>query len=266
MIPKVIHYCWFGGNEKSDLIKKCIESWKKFCPDYEIIEWNESNFDINFCEYTRKAYLNEKWAFLSDVARLWIIYNQGGIYLDTDVELKRNIDKLLDYDAWFAIEDIKSLNTGLGFGATKQHDLVKLMLEEYINREFDLVPCPILNTQTVLNNVNGFKRTYENQIIDNIIFLGFGLDGYSNYAKHHYAFSWGSDEERKKHDLKRKTCKPWKWKLQCKLRNPKLVDYAENNKDKFISKIYIFMVYDLIDNGFLYYVKRILTKLKIRKN
>lgn len=264
MIPKVIHYCWFGGNEKSDLIKNCIQSWKKFCPDYEIIEWNESNFDINFCEYTKQAYLNKKWAFLSDVARLWIIYNYGGIYLDTDVELKRDIEILLNYEAWFASEDIKSINTGLGFAAKKNHNLIKLMLDTYTNKSFDMIPCPIINTDVVKKNIEGFKKTYDNQVIENILFLS--GDGYSQYAKHYYSFSWGSDEERKRHNLKRENCRPWKWKLQCKLRNPKLVEYAENNSEKVISKIYIFTVYDLIDNGFLYYAKRALTKLIIRRN
>ena len=92
MIPKVIHYCWFGRNEKSDLIKRCIESWQKYCPEYQIIEWNENNFDVNTCEYTREAYLARKWAFVSDYARLKIIFENGGIYLDTDVELKQGLD------------------------------------------------------------------------------------------------------------------------------------------------------------------------------
>ncbi len=79
MIPKVIHYCWFGKNEKPDIIKKCIESWKKYCPDYKIKEWNETNFDVNCIPYVRKAYLDKKWSFVSDYARLYAIYTQGGI-------------------------------------------------------------------------------------------------------------------------------------------------------------------------------------------
>ena len=98
---KKIHYCWFGGNQKSDLILKCIDSWKKFMPDYEIIEWNESNFDINCNTYVKEAYNSKKWAFVSDYVRLWVIYNFGGIYFDTDVELINNIDDLLDCNAFF---------------------------------------------------------------------------------------------------------------------------------------------------------------------
>lgn len=79
MIPKILHYCWFGGNPKSELIEKCIESWKKYCPDFEIQEWNETNFDVQLCRYTEEAYEAKKWAFVSDVARLWVVYNRGGI-------------------------------------------------------------------------------------------------------------------------------------------------------------------------------------------
>lgn len=78
MIPKIIHYCWFGGSEKPDIVKKCIASWKKFCPDWEIKEWNESNFDTSILPYMKEAYEMKKWAFVSDVARLLIIYQSGG--------------------------------------------------------------------------------------------------------------------------------------------------------------------------------------------
>ena len=83
MIPKKIHYCWFGHGEKPALAQKCIESWKKYCPDYEIIEWNEDNFDMDYNEYVRYCYENKKWAFLSDFVRLVVIYEQGGIYFDS---------------------------------------------------------------------------------------------------------------------------------------------------------------------------------------
>lgn len=95
MIPKVIHYCWFGGKEKPELVKKCIDSWKKYCPDWEIYEWNETNFDISLVVYMKEAYEMKKWAFVSDVARLMIIYLNGGVYLDTDVELTGSIETWL---------------------------------------------------------------------------------------------------------------------------------------------------------------------------
>lgn len=95
MIPKIIHFFWFGKGDKSDVILKCIESWKEFAPEYQIKEWNETNFDVNFCKYTREAYRLKKWAFVCDVARLKVIMEEGGIYLDTDIELKRPLDDLV---------------------------------------------------------------------------------------------------------------------------------------------------------------------------
>ena len=95
MLPKIIHYCWFGRNEKPKLAQKCIESWKKQCPDYKIIEWNEDNFDIDQHPYLRWCYNHKKWAFLSDFARLLILEEHGGIYLDTDVEIIKSVDPLL---------------------------------------------------------------------------------------------------------------------------------------------------------------------------
>ena len=97
-IPKKIHYCWFGRNEIPEKTLRCIESWKKYCPDYEIIQWNEDNYDINKIPYMKDAYKEKKWAFVSDYARLDVIYQYGGIYLDTDVELVNSLDDLLEYD------------------------------------------------------------------------------------------------------------------------------------------------------------------------
>ena len=95
MIPKVIHYCWFGGNPLPELAKICIDSWKKYLPDYEIKEWNETNFDLDSCEYIREAYNCKKWAFVSDYARFWILYNYGGLYFDTDVEILNPLDDII---------------------------------------------------------------------------------------------------------------------------------------------------------------------------
>ena len=95
MIPKVIHYCWFGGNSLPEEAKRCIESWKKYCPDYKIIEWNENNYDVNSNEYMKAAYKEKKWAFVSDYARIDVVYKYGGIYMDTDVELVKELDSFL---------------------------------------------------------------------------------------------------------------------------------------------------------------------------
>lgn len=176
-IPKIIHYCWFGNGEKSDLIKKCIASWKEKCPEYEIIEWNEKNFDININDYVNEAYEEKKWAFVSDFARLWIIYNYGGIYLDTDVELIKNLDFLLKYDAFFSSEDNKRYATGLGFGAKKYNKIVKKMMDDYQgehfmnNGKYDMTPCPVRNTRSIEYIVKDFKEINKLNIVDNIAFF-----------------------------------------------------------------------------------------------
>ena len=104
MIPKIIHYCWFGRGEKSKLAQKCIDSWKKYCPDYEIIEWNEDNFNIEMNGYTRMCYNQKKYAFLSDYVRLLVVEQYGGIYFDLDVELVKSLDDLLKHEAFFGFE------------------------------------------------------------------------------------------------------------------------------------------------------------------
>lgn len=115
MIPKVIHYCWFGRNELPEKAKQCIESWKKFCPDCEIREWNEQNFDLNCCDYVREAYQAKKWAFVSDYARFQILYNYGGMYFDTDVEVIRSLDDLQNKGPYIGFEEGKRTHTGMNY-------------------------------------------------------------------------------------------------------------------------------------------------------
>ena len=152
MIPKKIHYCWFGGKELPELAKKCIASWEKFCPDYEIIRWDESNFDLDQTPYARWCYDNGKWAFLSDYARLAVVAEQGGLYFDTDVELVKNPDTLLRYEAFYGFENDTAVNTGHGFGAQAQHTTLLAMCQEYLSLELDqdgnfvAQACPALNT------------------------------------------------------------------------------------------------------------------------
>ena len=153
MIPKKIHYCWFGRGEKPKLAKKCIASWKKYCPDYEIIEWNEDNFDINTNEYTKWCYENKKYAFLSDYVRLLVVYRHGGIYFDTDVELIRNPDFLLENQAFFGFECSEYVNTGVGFGAESENTAVNQMIDEYLpflDGKNGVIGCPKLNTEALV--------------------------------------------------------------------------------------------------------------------
>lgn len=152
MIPKVIHYCWFGGKEKPLLAKKCIASWKKFCPDYQIIEWNESNFDIHMNPYTEMCCEQNKYAFLSDYARLVIIQKEGGIYFDTDVEVVKPLDDLLDQRAFFGFENDQYVATGLGFGAEAGSFVMKELIREYdgmLDGQHGTVGCPLVNTKAL---------------------------------------------------------------------------------------------------------------------
>ncbi|MBE6777087.1 MAG: glycosyl transferase [Ruminococcaceae bacterium] len=153
MIPKVIHYCWFGNGEKSDLELKCINSWKKYCPDYKIIEWNESNIDLSGNLFSKQAYDAKKWGFVPDYWRLWIIYNHGGIYLDTDVEIIKSFDSLLKLDAFAGFEDNSHVALGLGFGAKKGNPVIKDIMQPYETIKFilddgsmNLTPSPLYNT------------------------------------------------------------------------------------------------------------------------
>ena len=172
MIPKIIHYCWFGGNPLPEDVVKCIDSWKKHCPDFEIKRWDESNYDVNAHVYTKEAYEAKKWAFVSDFARLDIIYNNGGVYLDTDVKIVRPLDdKLLCDDCFLAIEQPSHLiATGLGFGAVKGSAAIKEMLDEYDGVNFrlakdiyDQTPCPTRNTKPFLKY--GFTRSIDSPVM-----------------------------------------------------------------------------------------------------
>lgn len=135
MIPKVIHYCWFGKGEKPKLAKKCIASWKKYCPDYEIIEWNENNFDINCCPYVKEAYESRRFAFVTDYVRLYIMFTQGGIYMDTDVEVTRNLDEFLVHKAFSGFESETQIPTGIMAGE-KGFPLFENLLPYYDGRHF----------------------------------------------------------------------------------------------------------------------------------
>ena len=136
MIPKVFHYCWFGGNPLNAMAEKCIESWKKHCPDYEILRWDESNFDVNSNSFVKEAYEQKKWAFVSDYVRLWVLYNFGGIYLDADVELLKNIDSLLDLgDVITGYQEDITIPAAL-MAANKGNIWIEKQLSYYHNRHF----------------------------------------------------------------------------------------------------------------------------------
>lgn len=224
-IPKVIHYCWFGKGKKSKLINKCIASWKKMCPDYEIIEWNEDNIDVSISTYTREAYDDGKWAFVTDYVRLFVVYNNGGIYLDTDVELTRSLDDLLKYDSFFALEKDEYIATGLGFGAKKGNKYVKQMLNDYKGVHFkkddgsyDLTPCPVRNTKSIINLFNKMLNKnekfvyYNNAILSSDYFCPYDPStGKMNKTKNTHGIHWYNASWRSKRiNIQRNLLRPLK--------------------------------------------------------
>lgn len=214
MIPKVIHYCWFGNNPMSELGLKCIESWKKYCPDYEIRLWNESNINLSSVAYMREAYEAKVWGFVPDVARLQIIYENGGIYLDTDVELLKPLDDLLENKAFAGLEGNEYVALGLGFGGEKGNATIKKLLDDYLQRHFrladgtyDKTAAPRIQTNALV--ALGFKPGTHIQEIDELTIYPSEFfcpmdwrTGELNvtentYSIHHYEATWFSERRRR---------------------------------------------------------------------
>ncbi len=173
MIPKKIHYCWFGRNPLSKQAKKCIDSWKRYCPEYEIIEWNEDNFNTDCCRYVREAYDAKKWAFVSDYARFLILYEQGGVYFDVDVELVQSLDELLKQGAFMGCEENGIVAPGLGLAVEPGHRLYKELLDGYKERSFYLVNeamdlTTVVTYTTEILNKYGLKKVGDIQQIEGI--------------------------------------------------------------------------------------------------
>ncbi len=181
MIPQKIHYFWIGGNPKPVSVLYCIDSWKKYCPDYEIIEWNETNYDFTKNLYMLQAYKAKKWGFVTDCARLDVIFQHGGIYFDTDVELIKNLDHLLCNGAFFgfdrAIDTNKNnVNTGEGFGAEAFHPILKELMEKYNGLQFvkqdgsfDLTPTPYYITACLQKH--GLQNQNSDQFLNNDVMI-----------------------------------------------------------------------------------------------
>src|SRR5574344_77548 len=135
MIPKIIHYCWFGRGKKPQLAEKCLKSWTKYCPGYVIKEWNEDNFDLDLYPYAREAYDNRKFAFVTDIVRLYALYTEGGIYMDTDVEVVKPLDEFLSLHAFSGYESLKDVPTGI-MASEKNGKWAKENLDYYNERHF----------------------------------------------------------------------------------------------------------------------------------
>lgn len=206
MIPKIIHYCWFGGNPLPEDAINYINGWKKICPDYEIVRWDENTFDVNSVPYVKEAYENRKWAFITDYVRLYALYNQGGVYMDTDVELLKPIDCFLENEAFSGFESETAVPTGIMASEPKQKAIGDL-LKDYDGRHFkkengeldlstnvEAITRYFKENGMIMNNtkqtVNGFtmypceyfcpknSRTLKIEITEN------------SYTIHHFAGTW----------------------------------------------------------------------------
>ena len=212
MIPKIIHYCWFGRNPLPSSAKRCINSWKKYLPDYEIKEWNEDNFDVNSIPYTRDAYAAKKYAFVSDYARFWVLYRYGGVYFDTDVEVIRPMDVFIAKGPFMGWEKpgstgVYSIAPGLGLAANKEQPLYQEILHgfEHLNfydengerNNYSMIPLV-----TDLLTQKGLKKDGSMQVIDDVIlypseylcpmeyFTGKVTITDNTYAIHWYSMTW----------------------------------------------------------------------------
>lgn len=229
-IPKIIHYCWFGGKPLPEKYQKYIESWKTYLPEYEIKEWNESNFNVDICQYTKEAYEAKKWAFVSDYARFKILYEYGGLYFDTDVEIIGSLEHIIEKGSFLAIEKIggSSVNTGmqqigvaagLGMGAVPGLKVYKEILELYENSSFInsdgkyKLDTVVFYTSSVLKKYgfvesDVFQRVAEVNIYPSSFFDPMDCEtGELNISEntitiHHYACSWANGKIK------------WKKKLQ----------------------------------------------------
>ena len=220
-IPKVIHYCWFGGNPIPETDKAYIESWKKLCPDFTIMEWNESNYDVTKNRYMKEAYEAKKWGFVPDYARLDIIYEHGGIYLDTDIEIVRSLDPLLEEECFMGFEDDGGdfVALGLGFGAVKGNEHIRKMRDVYedvsfINEDGTLNTLPSPSYTTDYLETVGLEHVNKFQKIDNVTIYPkdyFCPKDYhtgkltlteNTYTIHQYHASWYTDEMKRAYNRK----------------------------------------------------------------
>lgn len=208
MIPKKIHYCWYGGKPLPKLAEKCLASWRKYCPDYEIIRWDESNTDMESNQYVREAYQAKKWAFITDYVRLKVLYDYGGVYMDTDVQLIAPLDEFLDNPGFSGFENEHQVPTGI-MAAEQGNAFIEILLRDYDNRPFlnvDGTPDLTTNVDTItrLAVEKGLRLNNELQSVGDFMFYPFDYFCPKDFrtlkvhitkntvAIHHFAGSWGN--------------------------------------------------------------------------
>lgn len=220
-IPQIIHSVWVGGGEKSDIIKKCRESWSKYCPEYTIIEWNETNFDIqNTCDYVLQAYKSKKWAFVSDYIRLRVLYEYGGVYLDTDSELLSSLNPFLNDKGFVCIESRYTLSLGI-IGVIPKSEWIKDLIKEYevtpfFNKsgEMNLLPInkrvqKLFEKRYQYHWSNSIQRFYDGVVVYPSEYFSpinpyTGVKSVTNKTVmiHHYDNTWMSLSDKRKRKIK----------------------------------------------------------------
>ena len=215
MIPRIIHYCWFGSKPKPKKVLDYIETWKKYLPDFEIKEWNESNFDVNMLEYTKEAYFAKKYAFVSDVARLYALINEGGIYFDTDIRLARRFsDELLTSHGFLGFEHDVLVTTGV-MASEAYNPILESFYDEYKKRRFFIGirydESTNVSHLTELMIRNGLVPNNQKQLIGDFIVLPqvylcandwitkTFYNTKETYAIHEFSYTWGDKSKIKKH-------------------------------------------------------------------
>ncbi|MCD2502365.1 mannosyltransferase [Clostridium sp. NSJ-145] len=200
VIPKKIHYCWFGGQPKPKKIVDCLESWS-ILNDYEIIEWNEENFDINCNDYVKQAYDNKKYAFVSDYARLKVLYDHGGIYFDTDVEVKKDLEPFLENNLFLGFMYDSLLGTAV-IGACKNNTIIKELLDKYNTIKLEYIPNNNMFTEYFLKNYPSFKLNNEYQKVEEGVSIYpkeyFERPTYKksiHFCEHHYTATWKDEKK-----------------------------------------------------------------------
>lgn len=228
-IPKRIHYCWFGGQPLSADAQAMIATWRRYCPDYEVVEWNESNFDVNENAYVREAYEARKWAFVTDYVRLKALYEQGGFYMDTDVEVVKSLDPLRVYDAVSGYESKTSIQTGT-LGACLDNEWIGMLLRDYDRRHFrqpdgsyDLTTNVRVITCLTVERYGLVLDGTTQQFGGNMILLPFDylcaksyqtgkvMRTPNTYTIHHFTGSWLSETDRRQAELYRRYIGALSW-------------------------------------------------------
>ena len=173
-MEKIIHFCWFGGNKKPKKLKKYMKTWKKYLPEYSFMEWNEKNFDVNMCDFSKQAYENKKWAFVSDVARIYALYEYGGIYFDTDIEVIKNIDEILKNSMWLGKEDDKYIATAMIGVKDKHNKHIENILDMYKQASYNKDDLYSVTGPKLLTNYfekYGLKQGNECQILEDDVHI-----------------------------------------------------------------------------------------------